>query len=68
MRSVVDRNVVMWRVPVCTHCGVPKRTVTNYTKQDELLMSITTVLLWMARRYVAIKNNLLQGSTDSPEM
>ena len=54
MRSVVDRNVVMRRIPICTHCGAPKHAVANYTKQDDLLMSITSVLLWMARRYAAI--------------
>jgi len=56
MRSVVDRNVVLRRIPACTHCSVPKHAVTDYTKEDELLMSITSVLLWTARRYAAIMN------------
>jgi hypothetical protein len=48
MWSVVDRNVVMRRIPACAHCGVSKHAVTDYTKQDELLMSVTRVLLWTA--------------------
>ena len=54
MRFVVDRNVVMWCIPVCTHCGVSKRAVTDYTKQDELLKSVTSVLLWVARQCAAM--------------
>jgi len=52
--SVVDRNVFMRRIPACAHCGVLKHAVTNYAKQDELQMSITSVLLRMAQRYAAI--------------
>ena len=54
VRSVVDRNVVMRRIPACTHCGVLKHVLTNHAKQDELQMSVTSILLRMARRYAAI--------------